>query len=132
MKHKRYVSVEIIWKRDRVERVPRRVGCCMHWSELIGGDVILTIPYEWQKLFNASDGEVGQRINTPVPEEILDELQRKFIDFRRADDGDSLRIAELIGIRATVRTLPSFIGPHDLTFVVRDFMLPHPDAKAKG
>src|SRR5579871_5390171 len=24
----------------------------MHWSELIGGDVSLTIPYDWQKLFN--------------------------------------------------------------------------------
>ncbi len=27
----------------------------LHWTELIGGDVVLTIPYEWQKLFNASD-----------------------------------------------------------------------------
>jgi transaldolase len=26
-----------------------------HWSELIGGDVVLTIPYEWQLKINASD-----------------------------------------------------------------------------
>lgn len=105
----------------------------LHWSELIGGDVILTIPYEWQKLFNASDIEVKERIDNPVPEEILDELHRKFADFRRAYDENGLRIEEFDGFGATVRTLRSFIGSlHDLMSVVRDFMLPDPDAKAKG
>ena len=27
----------------------------MHWTELIGGDVVLTIPYDWQVKFNNSD-----------------------------------------------------------------------------
>jgi very-short-patch-repair endonuclease len=27
----------------------------MHWSELIGGDLSMTIPYEWQLQFNGSD-----------------------------------------------------------------------------
>ena len=30
----------------------------MHWSELIGGDVVVSPPYKWQLRFNASDVEV--------------------------------------------------------------------------
>ena len=39
----------------------------MHWTELIGGDVVLTIPYEWQVKFNNSDYEVKERFDQPVP-----------------------------------------------------------------
>ena len=46
----------------------------LHWSELIGGDIVMTIPYKWQKLFNASDIEVRPRMDDPVPEEIVAEL----------------------------------------------------------
>ncbi len=35
-----------------------------HWSELIGGDIVLTIPYEWQLKINASDIPVVERIHT--------------------------------------------------------------------
>ncbi len=62
----------------------------MHWSELIGGDVILTIPYEWQVQFNKSDIEVKPRIDDPVDPAIVDELYRKFAEFRRAYDEDGL------------------------------------------
>ena len=44
----------------------------MHWSEFIGGDLILTIPYKWQLQFNASDVEVKERMDNPVPAEIVD------------------------------------------------------------
>ena len=30
----------------------------MHWSEFIGGDVVISPPYAWQKRFNACDIEV--------------------------------------------------------------------------
>jgi transaldolase len=46
----------------------------MHWSELIGGDIVLTIPYEWQRLFNASDVEVKERFQNPVSPEVVDTL----------------------------------------------------------
>src|SRR5450631_2503239 len=35
----------------------------MHWSELIGGDVVISHPYKWQVLFNASDLRVMPRAN---------------------------------------------------------------------
>src|SRR5271169_1064868 len=38
----------------------------MHWSEFIGGDVIISPPYPWQVRFNASDIEVCSRIDRPV------------------------------------------------------------------
>ena len=38
----------------------------LHWTEFIGGDIILTIPYKWQKLFNSSDFEVKERMADPV------------------------------------------------------------------
>jgi transaldolase len=99
----------------------------MHWSELIGGDVVLTIPYEWQVLFNKSDIEVKPRINDPVDPAIVDELYRKFAEFRRAYDEDGLSAAEFDHYGATVRTLRSFIEAYrDLTAVVRDSMLPPP------
>src|SRR5579864_9086942 len=56
----------------------------MHWSELIGGDVVISPPYVWQKRFNASGIEVRSRIEQPVERRIVDELSRTFADFRRA------------------------------------------------
>ena len=30
----------------------------LHWTELVGGDVVLTMPHAWQRLFNESGFEV--------------------------------------------------------------------------
>ena len=99
----------------------------MHWSELIGGDVILTIPHEWQVQFNKSDIEVKSRMDDPVDPAIVDELYRKFAEFRRAYDEDGLSVPEFDHYGATVRTLRSFIEAYrELTSVVRDSMLPPP------
>jgi transaldolase len=100
----------------------------LHWSELVGGDIVLTIPCAWQRLFNASDIEVVPRIDSPVPGEILDSLRAHFADFRRAYAPDGLSIAEFDGYGATVRTLRGFIASyHDLVATIRDVMLPSPD-----
>jgi transaldolase len=102
----------------------------LHWSELIGGDVVLTIPYSWQRLFNDSDIEVVPRMDDPVPTAIVDELYRRFPDFRRAYDVDGMQPVEFDGYGATARTLRGFIESyHDLVGVIRDFMLPDPDVK---
>jgi transaldolase len=102
----------------------------LHWSEFIGGDVILTIPCEWQKLFNASHVEVKERFNDPVDTRILDCLLSEFPDFRRAYDPQGMTIEEFDSFGPTVRTLRSFTAAyHDLLGVVRDVMLPNPDVK---
>ena len=100
----------------------------LHWSELIGGDLILTIPYGWQRLFNASDVPVRPRIQEPVDPAIVRRLLMLFPDFRRAYEPDGLTLDEFDTYGATVRTLRGFIGSlHDLMAVVRDLMLPSPD-----
>jgi transaldolase len=100
----------------------------MHWSDLIGGDLILTIPYNWQVLFNNSDIEVKERMQDPVPQEIIDSLYTHFEEFRRAYDEDGLSIEEFDTYGANVRTLRGFIDSyHDLQALIRDFMLPNPD-----
>ena len=58
----------------------------LHWSELIGGDIVMTIPYAWQRQFNSSDIEVVPRIDNPIPDGVVDQLYDHFPDFRRAYD----------------------------------------------
>jgi transaldolase len=100
----------------------------LHWSELIGGDIVQTIPYEWQLLFNQSDIEVKKRMQIPVDPEVVGELYRKFSDFRRAYDENGISVEEFDRFGATVRTLRTFIGSYaELLACVRDFMLPDPD-----
>ena len=54
----------------------------MQWSELIGGDVVITIPYAWQVRFNASDIQVVPRIDNPVDPKVVGELLKRFVDFQ--------------------------------------------------
>jgi transaldolase len=104
----------------------------LHWSELIGGDIAMTIPYEWQVLFNNCDVEVKERMQDAVDPKIVVELHRKFSDFRRAYDEDGMRIEEFDRFGATARTLRTFIASYyELLAFVRDFMLPDPDVKAR-
>jgi transaldolase len=101
----------------------------MHWSEFIGGDVVISPPYSWQVRFNASDIQVQSRIDKPVEPRVVEELNRKFADFRRAYEEDGLRIDEFDAFPSTRRTLRQFIAAcHDLDGVVRDILIPNPDA----
>lgn len=100
----------------------------MHWSEMIGGDVVISPPYSWQVRFNASDITIRRRIDDPVREVIVEELCRKFLDFRRASTEGGLSLDEFDSFAPTLRTLRQFIAAcHDLDGVVRDAMLPNPD-----
>jgi transaldolase len=102
----------------------------LHISELMGGDLILSIPYEWQRQFNAADIEVVERMHLPVAPEIIDTLYSKLPDFRQAYEVDGQSIADFDDYGATVRTLRGFIASYyDLVAVIRDFMLPNPDVK---
>ena len=100
----------------------------MHWSELIGGDVVISPPYSWQVRFNASEIEPRSRIDQPVQPNVVEELSRKFADFRRAYTEEGLSIAEFDSFGPTRRTLRQFIAAcHDLDGLVRDILIPNPD-----
>lgn len=103
-----------------------------HWSELIGGDVIITMPSSWQKRFNASDIEVQPRIDDPVDPRLVGELCRVFPDFVRALEPDGLAVGDFDGFPPTVRTLRTFVASyHDLLHAVSDALLPNPDVTSK-
>jgi transaldolase len=99
----------------------------MHWSELIGGDVVISPPHAWQKRFNASDVGVEPRIDKPIAAEILSALN-KFADFRRASTEHGLSREEFDAFPPTRRTLRQFITAcHELDGQIRELMLPNPD-----
>jgi transaldolase len=101
-----------------------------HWYELVGGDLVLSMPYEWAVKANASDVEVRDRINDPVRPEIVQALYDRIPDFRCSYDEDGMTPADFDTFGATVRTLRAFIeAVHDVTAIVRDFMLPNPDVR---
>lgn len=104
-----------------------------HWSELIGGDVVITMPSAWQKRFNASTVEVRPRMDEPVDPAIVAELTAHYPDFVRAHEPDGLAIDEFDAFPPTARTLRAFIASyHDLLHQVTDAMIPNPDVRAPG
>ena len=105
----------------------------MHWSEFIGGDVVISPPCKWQMRYNASDIVVEPRIDKPVDPRIVDELQRKFPDFGRAYTEDGLSVDEFDVFPPTRRTLRQFIEAcHQLEVQVRNVMIPDPDTEREA
>ncbi len=105
----------------------------LHWSELIGGDVVITMPAAWQRRFNASSVEVRPRIDDPVDQVIVDELRTRFPDFVRAYEPDGLSPVEFDAFGPTARTLRAFIGSyHELLHQVTDAQVPNPDIRPAG
>lgn len=102
----------------------------LHWSELIGGDVVISPPCDWQKKYNASDVTIEHRISKPVDPAILAELNT-FEDFRRANTEHGLTHAEFDTFGPTRRTLRQFVTAcHDLDGQIREIMIPNPDQPA--
>jgi transaldolase len=99
----------------------------MHWSELVGGDVVISPPHAWQKRFNRSGIAVSPRIDAPVSPDVLAALD-KFEDYRRASTEKGLTREEFDRFPPTRRTLRQFISAcHDLDAQVRELMIPNPD-----
>ncbi len=99
-----------------------------HWSELIGGDLVQTMPHEWQVKANQSGHHPEPTLHLPVDPTVLTALQSQFPDFVRAYEPDGMSIAEFDTFGPVARTLRSFIGAwYDFVGVVRDVMVPNPD-----
>lgn len=100
----------------------------MHWSEFIGGSVVISPPFGWQKRLNASGIEPTHRLDNPVASRIVEDLYDNFAEFRKAYDVDGLSSAQFDEYGATRRTLRQFLAANtDLEAFVRDVTLPNPD-----
>ncbi len=99
----------------------------LHWTEFVGGDVVLTMPWEWQVKFNQSDVRPSPRMHLPVDPAIIVALSQ-IPDFRRAYAPDGIAVAGFDSFGPTVRTLRTFSESwHSFVGVIRDMMLPNPD-----
>ena len=99
----------------------------MHWSEFVGGDVVISPPYDWQLRFNASTIRPVPRIDVPVAPQVVAALYEALPEFRRAYDPDGLSPAEFDTYGATRRTLRQFLAANaDLEALVRDVLVPNP------
>ena len=83
----------------------------MHWSEFIGGDVVISPPYAWQVRYNASDVDAVSRIDNPVDPRILGELCDKFPDFVRAYSEDGIAPRDFDTFGSTGARFASFWRP---------------------
>jgi transaldolase len=96
-----------------------------HWSQIIGREVLQTVPYTWWTKFNTSTFTPAITIDQPVDERIVSELRTKFVDFVRAHDENGMSPPEFATYGATVHTLSQFLGGYaDLLASVRARMLP--------
>jgi transaldolase len=101
----------------------------LHWTELVGGDVSLTMPWAWQRRFNASGIAIESRFGLPVPAAHLAALER-IPDFGRAYQADGMTADEFDSYGATVRTLRTFIASYwDLVRAIDDIVLANPDVR---
>ena len=102
----------------------------LHWTERIGGDVTLTMPYQWQRRFNALPIELEDWFGEPVPRAYVEELLSRIPEFERAYEPDGLAVDEFDGYGATARTLRGFIASYwDLVRAVDEVLLPNPDLR---
>jgi len=63
-------------------------------------------------------------MDTPVNGEIIAELEKKFVDFRRAYNENGMTVEEFDGYGATVKTLGQFIqATTDVITKMRELML---------
>jgi len=100
----------------------------MHWSEFIGGDVVISPPYSWQIRFNSSDIQVRPRIDAAVSMDIVETLLAKFPDFGRAYNENGLSLDEFDSFAPTRRTLRQFIHAcYEVDALVLDCVVPNPD-----
>ena len=99
----------------------------LHWSEFVGGDVVISPPFGWQEKIQASGVAATPRMHLPVDADILAALQR-IPDFQRAYEPDGMTPADFDTFGATRKTLRQFLGAdEELDHLVRDILVPAPD-----
>ncbi|MDR1765130.1 MAG: transaldolase [Lachnospiraceae bacterium] len=93
----------------------------LQWLEFIGGDIIMTIPYKNQVVFNGSDFELIARMDDEVNPYYIKEL-RKLPDFVKAYD--EMDVADFDTFGPVNKTLDQFAnGYDDLVKIIRKFMI---------
>lgn len=98
----------------------------LQWSELVGGDVVISPPFAWQEKIQRNGHRPVSRMDEPVAPETIAAL-RTLPDFVRAYEPDGMTPAQFEEFGPTRRTLRQFLAATDeLDQVVRDVLVPDP------
>ena len=93
----------------------------LHWTEFIGGDMVLTIPYKYQVRFNESDFELKTAIDNEVDPYYIEQLM-KLPDFVKAYV--EMGVEEFDSYGPVNITLDAFNNGYDeLVRIIRKFMI---------
>ncbi|GAA4345177.1 transaldolase family protein [Microbacterium rhizosphaerae] len=96
----------------------------LQWSELVGGDLVVSPPFDWQARINENRIPAENRIDVPVPPDILEELC-SLSEFRRAYEIDGMSVEEFEQFGAARNTLRQFLeADAQLDALVRDVLIP--------
>ncbi|GAB79300.1 transaldolase [Austwickia chelonae] len=97
----------------------------LQWTEFVGGDLVLSPPFAWQKRFQNSGIDPRPRMDLPVDQDIVDTLYAQMPEFRKAYDVDGMTPAEFDDFGATRRTLRQFLAADaELDQLVVDVIVP--------
>jgi len=96
--------------------------CVFHWSEILGEDVVTSMPYRWWKQFDQSDVMPRRSIEEEIDPTIMATLQ-KLPPFLQMYD-ENLPETEFQNLQATKDTLLQFLNARDdLIKIVRARMV---------
>lgn len=94
-----------------------------HFTEFLGGDIVLTITNKYQNIFNELDIEVANYMDKDPSPEILEELL-SLEEFRKAYYEDGLKPEEFEHYGAFLRTMNQFLnGYDDLVKIIRSYIV---------
>ena len=97
----------------------------LQWSELLGGDLVISPPFDWQLRINENELPAESRIDVPVDANIIACLAERLPDFRRAYEPDGMTADEFLDFGATRATLRQFLeADAKLDALVRDVLIP--------
>lgn len=98
----------------------------LQWSELVGGDLVVSPPFDWQVRINENRIPVRPHaIDEPVDPVIVATLRDRLPEFVKAYDEDGMTVDDFERFGATVRTLRQFLeAAADLDRLIRDILIP--------
>ena len=101
----------------------------LHWSEIIGGDTVISPPYSWQVRINKSGIKPNlNSIDEAIEPRIMEPMLSNLPEFRKMYETEGLKIEEFTNFGATLRTLRGFLQSiNDLESFIRDVTVPNPD-----
>jgi transaldolase len=97
----------------------------MHLTEFVGGNVVVSPPFKWQKFIDKNHIELVNRMDVSVDKKIVDELLARIPEFSKAFYEDGMSIAEFDTFGATRKTMRQFLSANaELDSLVRDIIMP--------